>query len=113
RVVQQAAALARADAEPQHRPRPRLQHVREILAAERWRNVALDMPLAADLGCDVGGKAGFVGMVDRRRVAAAVAELGGSAVERGGAPRDLTHAALDQILHLGAEAAARPADMQL
>src|SRR5438105_767982 len=35
RVVQQAAALARAVADPQHRPRPRLQHVGEILAAER------------------------------------------------------------------------------
>src|SRR5207253_1139469 len=105
RVVQQAAALARAVADPQHRPRPRLQHVGEILAAERRRDIALDMPLAADLGRDVGGKVRFVGMVDRRRVAATVAQLRAGAVERGGAARDLAHAALDQILHLGAEAA--------
>src|SRR5579863_9842406 len=53
RIVQQATALAWAVAEPHHRSRHGLQHVGEILAAERRRNVALDTLGAADLGRDV------------------------------------------------------------
>src|ERR1051326_2736850 len=72
RVMQRAAAFARAVAQPQHRAGHRLQHVGKIFAAERWRDIAVDLRLTADLGGDVGGEHRFGGMVDRRRIAAAV-----------------------------------------
>src|SRR3984893_9244227 len=76
RVVQHAAAFAGAIADPQHRARHLLQHVGKILAAERWRDVAVDLLFAADLRRDIGGEFGLGGMVDRRGVAAAVFALG-------------------------------------
>src|SRR3954470_1228758 len=75
-VVKPATALARAVADPQHRARHRLQHVGKILTAERRRYIAVDPVLTADLGRDIGRERRLVGVVDRRRVAAAVVAFG-------------------------------------
>src|SRR3954469_21777710 len=55
-VVQVAAVVARAVADPQHRAGPLAQHVGEILAAERRRDIAVDLAGAADLFRDLTGK---------------------------------------------------------
>jgi hypothetical protein len=41
----------------------------DAFAAERRRHVAVDVVVAADFRCDIGGERRFVGMVDRRRIA--------------------------------------------
>src|SRR5260370_15138360 len=112
-VVQVAAAGAVAVAEPQHGAGTRVEQIGEILAAERRADVAVDRPLAADLGGNVGGEGGLLGIVHRRRIIALVVDRRGGAERRRGAAHDLAEPALDEVAHLGPEGARGAADDEL
>ena len=90
-----------------------LQHEREVLRAHGGTDVAIDLGRTDQPLRHRRRDLDLLGGVDRRRVAAHVAEVGGGAVRLADAVHHGLHRALEQVLDLGHERARAAADGDL
>ena len=104
---------ARAGAQEQIGPRPRFQHIGEILGPHFTVRTVIDPLCASDFAGHKGGKLGFRRVIDGRRIADLIIDAHLDPIGRRMAFDDLVEPALHHLAHLGREGADRGAEPSL